>query len=125
VSPDAGPSDRASVELHEISGHTTILALIGEHDLSTRSSLVEQFRKARMAAIVIVDLTPCTFVDSAIIGVLIGLRSRPAQRVEFVLPPIGSHVHRALQLGELPRSCATHATLERALANVQPASANL
>jgi anti-anti-sigma regulatory factor len=94
---------------------------VGEHDLSTKARLVEQFERARMASIVIVDLTACTFIDSTIIAAILAQRlARPRQRVEIVLPPAGSEPHRALHIGAMPELIATYPTLERALARVQP-----
>jgi anti-anti-sigma regulatory factor len=120
------PSETPRVELREISGHTTVVALIGEHDLSTKARLLEQFARARMAPIVIVDLTPCTFIDSTIVAALLAFRrSRPRQRVELVLPPRDSDAHRALYLLATPALLPTYETLEGALAEAQPAPANV
>ena len=91
------------VELREISGHTTIVTLVGEHDLLTRQSLSEQLERARTAATVIVDLTPCTFLDSTIIAALLSTRhAKLAHRVDLVLPAPGTIASRALHLTGVP-----------------------
>jgi hypothetical protein len=95
-------------ELREISGHTTIATVIGEHDLFTEQSLREQLERARMASIVIVDLTRCTFLDSTIMP-----------------RPPGTVASRALRLTGVPEFFGSHAALEAALANAQAASAHV
>jgi hypothetical protein len=110
------------VELREISGHTTIVALIGEHDLSTRHRLSGELERARLAATVIVDLTQCTFLDSSIIESLWGARHR--MHVELAMPPRGGVADRALHLTGSPEFFATHASLEEALDHTQPAASS-
>jgi anti-anti-sigma factor len=123
---DAPAPEGPCVELREISGHTTIVTLVGEHDLLTRQSLSEQLERARTAATVIVDLTPCTFLDSMIIATLLRTRhAKQAHRVELVLPAPGTIAYRALHLTGLPDFFTTHVTLEDALANAQAASARV
>ena len=114
------------VELRELSAQTSIVALVGEHDLSTRLRLLEQLERVRMSPVVIVDLTRCTFIDSSIIEVLIVACQRSlSQRVEVVMPASGSLAERALELLGASQFLTTHASLERALASTQPRLANL
>jgi anti-anti-sigma factor len=121
----AGEAPR--VELREISGHTTIVTLVGEHDLFTEPSLREQLEHARMASIVIVDLTRCTFMDSMIMAALLGARHAKglARRIDLVLPAPGTVASRALHLTGVPEFFENYATLEAALANAQVASARV
>jgi anti-anti-sigma regulatory factor len=61
-----GPSaanDEPGVLLRELSGHTTVVVVTGEHDLHTRGLLEEQLRRARAAAALVIDLTGCAFLD--------------------------------------------------------------
>lgn len=118
-----GTEATSRVELREVSGHTTIVALIGEHDLVSSHRLQEEFERARLAATVIVDLTHCTFLESSIIGSLVRARSR--MRVELALPPAGSSVERALRITGLPELFATHGSLEEALDHTHPRQAHL
>jgi anti-anti-sigma factor len=124
--PQAGGPFRTLVEIRELSAHTTIVALIGEHDLFTKLRLVEALEQARMAPVVIIDLTACTFVDSTIIETFVrAVRRSLAQRVEFVLPVRRSIVERALSLVGASDFLTIHASLERALASTQPARADV
>ena len=109
------------VELRELSGHTSLLALIGEHDLGTQRELREKLEGARLAAVIVVDLTRCTFIDSTTIGALVGLQhSGLKQRVEVALPDPGTAPRRALELIGVQHLFSTHTRLEDALTAAQP-----
>jgi anti-anti-sigma factor len=111
------------VELREISGHTSIVALIGDHDLVSRHRLREELERARLAATVIVDLTRCTFLESSVIGSLVNARNR--MHVELALPPAGSTVDRTLSIAGLHELFATHKSLAEALDHSHPRQAQL
>jgi len=49
-----------------------IVALEGEHDLSTAPELRSQLHGALAEGPLVVDLSACTFLDSSILGVLLG-----------------------------------------------------
>jgi anti-anti-sigma factor len=122
----AGQVEAARVELRELAGNTAVVTLAGEHDLFTKGLLEAALREARTASTVIVDLTPCTFIDSTIIATLLAVRHARAhvQRIELAVPATARAVHRALELTGVPAFFATHATLAAALANAEPAAAN-
>jgi anti-anti-sigma regulatory factor len=108
------------VELRELSEQTTVVAAVGDQDLSVKRRLLEQLERARTAPTLIIDLTHCTFVDSTIIATLQAQRpAGPKHRVEVVLPASGSNAGRALQLVALSDQLPTHRTLEDALASVE------
>jgi anti-anti-sigma factor len=115
------------IALREISEHTTIVTLIGEHDLLTEQLLREQLEHARMASIVIVDLTRCTFLDSSIMAALLGARHArgPARRIDLVMPGHGTVAFRALHLTGVPEFFEHHATLDAALARAEAGSAHV
>jgi anti-anti-sigma factor len=115
--PTESAAARPRIELREISGRTTIVALIGEHDLFTKRQLEQKLELARLAALVIVDLTRCTFLDSTIIECLLEARHR--SRVELALPARGSTADRALRIAGAPDFFTTHAALEEALDHAQ------
>ena len=107
---------RPEVGVRSIGLDVSVLELIGEHDLSTSRRVVEAFDRAR-ATDVIVDLTPCAFVDTSIIGVL--YRAAEAgllagQRVEIVAPEDGV-VRRTLEFAGLDLVLPLHGSLDRAL----------
>jgi anti-anti-sigma factor len=115
--PQDATAARPRIDLCEISGHTTIVALSGEHDLFTRHQLGQKLEMARLAALVIVDLTACTFLDSTIIESL--LKARHRMRVEIVMPALGSIADRALRMTGAPDFFTTHSSLEEALDEAQ------
>jgi anti-anti-sigma factor len=88
------------VELCELSDHTTVVTLGGEHDLFTKYRVCEALAKTNNAPNVIIDLTACVFVDSSIVSVLLGVcrSTSPEQRIEIVLPDNGNEVNRALDI---------------------------
>ena len=113
--------DRPRVELREISGHTTLVQLIGEHDLLMKERLTDQLERARFTATVIVDLTGCAFPGcafpirrSSASFSAPGMVLRP-RRIELVLPPAASISHRALHRAGVPAFFVSYATLEHAL----------
>lgn len=115
----AGPR----VDIHEISGHTTIVALAGEHDLSTKHRVVQGLESARLAATVIVDLASCSFLESTVIESLLHARDR--MHLEIVMPPHGSAADRALHLTGVTDFVATHVSLEDALKSSEPPRAEV
>jgi anti-anti-sigma factor len=100
------PSARPRVEHCALSRHTTVVTLHGDHDASTRTRLLDVLDRAATVPNVIVDLTPCTFADSATIGALLrAFRDVPPGRSASVVVPDGDgEVARAVGLlgvGEL------------------------
>jgi anti-anti-sigma factor len=67
---------------HSPSGRVSVLRLEGEHDITTaheiRRALVEV--PDREDLLVVVDLAPCTFLDSTVIGILVAAGKRFASR---------------------------------------------
>ena len=54
-----------------------VVVLRGEHDLSTAEGLQAELEEARAGGLpVIVDLSAASFIDSAVLGVLIGEHDR-------------------------------------------------
>jgi anti-anti-sigma factor len=76
-------------------GFAALVTLSGEHDLATRDELGSTL--APIAGNVLVDLSPCEFIDSSVIGVLIGKSAdltREGHRLELVVPAANSVVTR-------------------------------
>jgi anti-sigma B factor antagonist len=83
-------------------GHVWILAVSGEHDLSTAPNLVHDLEAAFGAGgPVVVDLAEVEFMDSAILNALLAARERALARQDgsfaLVAPP-GSFASRVLAL---------------------------
>ena len=59
-----------------------VVALAGEHDLSTAPELRSQLHAALAEGGLVIDLSACTFLDSSILGVLLGSlrRAREEER---------------------------------------------
>jgi anti-anti-sigma factor len=85
VARDAVP---AAVELGAEAG-VTVVTLSGEHDLSDSHLLAAALRSGGEGARVLVDLTPCTYMDLAVIGRLITSQKRlhaHGGRLELLIP---------------------------------------
>ena len=80
-------------------GYAALVTLSGEHDLATSDEL-----GATLAPIdgnLLVDLSPCEFIDSSVIGVLIGKSSdlaREGNRLELVVPSGNTMVTRVVDV---------------------------
>ncbi|MEZ5102432.1 MAG: STAS domain-containing protein [Thermoleophilia bacterium] len=80
-----------------------VLELVGEHDLSTAPELRSELRDAALERrAVVVALSPTTFLDSSILGAIVGAlrRSRETGLGFAFLLPEGStpSVHKTLEL---------------------------
>jgi anti-sigma B factor antagonist len=100
-------------------GHLHVIALSGEHDLSTADALRAAIEGGFDAGSrVILDLTAATFIDSTVIHAIIRGHDRairdPADEFGVVAPP-GGFAYRVLALTEISRIVPTFATLDEAL----------
>jgi anti-sigma B factor antagonist len=97
-----------------------VLRVEGEHDLNTATQLREQLdRLIESGASVVVDLSPATFIDSTILGVLLDARRRGAERgvaVTLAQANGAMPVSRVLEITGLRSELPVHATVEGALA---------
>lgn len=92
---------------------TTIVALLGEHDLATAERLRETVDLLAGEG-VIIDLTGCSFIDSSIIAVL--LRAAEQHPRLVVQLPATSPLRRALEIVAADRVLALAADRDHALA---------
>ena len=78
--------------------HWPVLVMSGEHDLSTAPELRARLHElGDTNAAVIVDMDQATFVDSSILGVLVGgLRRARERNAPFGLV-LGDHAHPAIR----------------------------
>lgn len=118
--------EQGRIAVHDL-GHVRVVALVGEHDLSTVDALsVEVERQFREVSHIVVDLTRATFVDSTVVCALaLGgehARGRTACRFAVVAPPDGV-VRKVFDMVDLRSVMPTYDTLEEALAEggVRPA----
>jgi anti-sigma B factor antagonist len=84
------------VETITVEGDWPVLVISGEHDLSTAPELRARLHELGDADAVIVDLDQTTFVDSSILGVLVGgLRRARERNAPFALV-LGDDAHPAI-----------------------------
>jgi anti-anti-sigma factor len=120
-SDQSSTNGKPRVLVHEVSRHTTVVVLLGEHDLHTSEIVKEQLARARITAAIVVDLTRCAFLDSTIIGDLLAAKNAwPPRRVLLVMPPARSIVSRALNLVRIDQIIPTYPRLKDALMAAQP-----
>jgi anti-anti-sigma factor len=106
------------VEICEISSSTTVVTLHGEHDVLTRYRLRAALERVRQATQVIVDLTPCAFIDSSIVGALVQAGHGPlpaTQRMCLVVPEADTIVARVIKGVGVRELLPVHASLAGAL----------
>jgi len=76
-----------------VGSYASVVALDGEFDLADRQRLADAFDVAAQGAVVIVDLSQTTYIDSTVLWQLVKLRNRNAARptAELILTqPTGS-----------------------------------
>lgn len=115
-----GLAEEGRISVHYL-GHVRVVALVGEHDLSTVDALPDEIeRQFRTAPHVVVDLTRATFVDSTVVCALaLGgehARARTACRFAVVAAP-DSFVHKVFDMVDLRNMMPTYETLQEALAD--------
>ena len=99
-----------------------MLTISGEHDLSTAPSLRRRLESLLdEGAVTVIDLSPATFVDSSILGVILDGRRRAADReIGFaVVHANGAEaVDRVLEVTGLRAELPVHARREDAFSAV-------
>lgn len=108
---------RLDVETSSIGGSINVVSLRGEADLHTAPILRDALDEAidTPSSTLIVDLTGVTFIDSMMLGVLLGATRRTRPRgidVRIVVDDV--HVRRIFELTLLDRVLAIYPTLEQA-----------
>jgi anti-sigma B factor antagonist len=85
------------IEATAVDGGWPVIALSGEHDLSTAPELRARLHELADTDAVIIDLDETTFVDSSILGVLVGGLRRARERdVPFAIV-LGDGAHPAIR----------------------------
>ena len=95
-----------------------VLTLTGEHDLSTAPDLRSNLdRLIAHGGAIVVDLTPATFIDSSVLGVILDARTRAGEagvRFELSHENGADAVSRVLEITGLRDELPVHATREGA-----------
>ena len=85
------------IEATAVDGGWPVDRALGEHDLSTAPELRARLHELADADAVIIDLDETTFVDSSILGVLVGgLRRAARERPAFGIV-LGDEAHPAIR----------------------------
>jgi anti-anti-sigma factor len=116
-----GDQQVGSVEVQIAAGGVAVVALLGEHDLNSRRALRATFDKAAASGDLIVDLSRCTFADSAIISqLLIAERTLAGHgaRCELVVSRETGYVRRLLEVSGISEVFRTHGSRDEALASL-------
>jgi anti-sigma B factor antagonist len=96
-----------------------VVTISGEHDLSTAPKLRRELERLMDEGVAtVVDLSPATFIDSSILGVILDTRRRASEaRIGFaVAHSNGSEaVDRVLDVTGLRKELPVHAGQEEAL----------
>jgi len=111
--------EQGRIAVHDL-GHVRVVALVGEHDLSTVDGLSDEIdRQFRESSHIVVDLTRATFVDSTVVCALAlgGEHARIRSSCRFaVVAPGNSFVRKVFDMVDLRSIMPTYDTLEEALA---------
>lgn len=114
----AASAETPRVEVSALSEHITVVTLRGEHGLASKGRLLEALAGVGDVPNLIIDLTPCAFVDSSIIGVLLQACASTlttGRQAEIVLPDNQADVDRALTRFGVRGILVFHLTLGHAL----------
>jgi anti-sigma B factor antagonist len=117
------PAFRAKATL--IAPDRALVSVSGELDLYTSDAFADALREAAAtrAAVVIVDLSATTFVDSTAVGVLVHRAKRLEPQRRIVIVAGESTTLRVFEVTGLSRLYDVHTTLSHALAAVEPQEA--
>lgn len=116
-SPDASSAhvDDPLVVREAVSLRTCVVTLRGEHGVSMRERVADELLRTTSVPQLIVDLTPCTFIDATMFATLVGGRLAGSRPVELVVPDDGGEVSRTVKRSLIDRFVPVHASLEEAL----------
>jgi anti-anti-sigma factor len=120
----SAPGQPSSIEVRSLSAEVAVIALRGEHDLSTAPELAGALEAVRSRRRVLIDLSECAFMDSTVLArVLSAHRTQVerGERLELVLPSDpSSSVHRLAKLSRIDTLLPIHETLDDALDDGAP-----
>jgi anti-anti-sigma factor len=109
-----------AISLVRHDGDACVVALTGEHDLSSADELTDALENAASGAVVIVDLSSTSFIDSAVLGALITSHRNAAsdgRRWALVIGNgSGAAVRRILELTGLDGILPVYSDVGEALA---------
>jgi anti-sigma B factor antagonist len=89
--------DLGSITVEHAAGSVTVVEVAGEQDIHSAPSLRETLAVALDGGPVIVDMTPAAFVDSSILGVVLGAFRRARDDGRQFAVVIGDQAHLAVR----------------------------
>jgi anti-anti-sigma factor len=117
--PPDTPGPEPQIEIQSPHAGLMIVALRGEHDLSTKAELAAALASACASApLVVVDLGECSFIDSTVIASILSSYARAGEqgcRLALVIPQTDGIVARTAELSGLRALVPTFSSLEEAL----------
>jgi anti-anti-sigma factor len=111
-----------TVKVEFASKRTALVALMGEHDLDSRSALRATLAYATQSRNLLVDLGACTFIDSAVISLLLATQRRleaEGGRCELIIPPQPGYVTRLFEVTGIASVFSVHPSRSAALASIE------
>jgi anti-anti-sigma factor len=111
-----------TVKVEFASKRTAVVALIGEHDLDSRSALRATLAYATETRNLLVDLGACTFIDSAVISLLLATQRKlegKGRRCELIIPPQPGYVTRLFEVTGIASVLSVHPSRSAALAGME------
>jgi anti-anti-sigma factor len=115
-----------TVKVEFATSDAAVVALVGEHDLHSRPALRATLAYAAEGRNVLVDLSRCTFVDSAIISLLLATQrtlKTHEGRCELVIPNDAGYVTRLVEISGIAGLFRVHPTRSAGFASMAPAAA--
>jgi anti-anti-sigma factor len=110
-----------TVKVEFASVRVAVVALIGEHDLDSRAALRATLAYAGEERNLLIDLSQCTFIDSAIISLLLAtqrtLGARHA-RCELFIPARAAYVKRLFAITGIAGLFRIHGSRSAALSSM-------
>jgi anti-anti-sigma factor len=111
-----------TVKVEFASKRTAVVALKDEHDLDSRPALRATLAYATQSRNLLVDLGACTFIDSAVISLLLATQRRleaEGGRCELIIPPQPGYVTRLFEVTGIASVFSVHPSRSAALASIE------
>lgn len=113
------PGSQPGIDIHSTRPGVVIVALRGEHDLSSKDDLSAALERAcAEEPLVVVDLSECTFIDSTVIAALVASYARvreEGRRLALLIPQTDGIVARTAEISGLRALVPTVASLDEAI----------
>jgi anti-anti-sigma factor len=113
---------RPTVSLELQAPDLAIVTLAGEHDLNSRAELGDTLERASAQRFVLVDLSPCAFIDSTVLALIVSTCQRVWERdgrIELVIPRNSAAVQRILSIAGLTTFLTIRGTRDEAIASLR------